>query len=336
MNIMNLFKIKKIIKNIFIKFGLNKEHALICSDAIINAELVNAHSHGLARLKMYCDRIEKNVINPKPKFKKRKISQSITHIDADNSIGFVAADIGIKEAIKNAKKTGIGLVGIKNSGHYGLSGYYAEMAVKKNLIVFCFTNAPPAIAPHGAKKSLFGTNPICFGAPTSNKIPFILDTSVSVINRGKIRVAAKNKKEIPEGVALDKFGNPTTDPKKALEGVQLPIGGFRGSGLAWMVDILSGVITGAHHGGKVKDPFDDFSGPQNVGHLFLTIKPNLFLVDYKKRINENISRIKKLPKIRGVKKILYPGQNKYSRYKKNIRKKIKISKKVSEEIKYLS
>ena len=333
---MNLFKIKKIIKNIFIKFGLNKEHALICSDAIINAELVNAHSHGLARLKMYCDRIEKNVINPKPKFKKRKISQSITHIDADNSIGFVAADIGIKEAIKNAKKTGIGLVGIKNSGHYGLSGYYAEMAVKKNLIVFCFTNAPPAIAPHGAKKSLFGTNPICFGAPTSNKIPFILDTSVSVINRGKIRVAAKNKKEIPKGVALDKFGNPTTDPKKALEGVQLPIGGFRGSGLAWMVDILSGVITGAHHGGKVKDPFDDFSGPQNVGHLFLTIKPNLFLVDYKKRINENISRIKKLPKIRGVKKILYPGQNKYSRYKKNIRKKIKISKKVSEEIKYLS
>mgnify|MGYP001315251681 FL=1 len=336
MNIMNLFKIKKIIKNIFIKFGLNKEHALICSDAIINAELVNAHSHGLARLKMYCDRIEKNVINPKPKFKKRKISQSITHIDADNSIGFVAADIGIKEAIKNAKKTGIGLVGIKNSGHYGLSGYYAEMAVKKNLIVFCFTNAPPAIAPHGAKKSLFGTNPICFGAPTSNKIPFILDTSVSVINRGKIRVAAKNKKEIPEGVALDKFGNPTTDPKKALEGVQLPIGGFRGSGLAWMVDILSGVITGAHHGGKVKDPFDDFSGPQNVGHLFLTIKPNLFLVDYKKRINENISRIKKLPKIRGVKKILYPGQNKYSRYKKNIKKEIKISKKVSEEIKYLS
>ena len=319
---MNLFKIKKIIKNIFIKFGLNKEHALICSDAIINAELVNAHSHGLARLKMYCDRIEKNVINPKPKFKKRKISQSITHIDADNSIGFVAADIGIKEAIKNAKKTGIGLVGIKNSGHYGLSGYYAEMAVKKNLIVFCFTNAPPAIAPHGAKKSLFGTNPICFGAPTSNKIPFILDTSVSVINRGKIRVAAKNKKEIPKGVALDKFGNPTTDPKKALEGVQLPIGGFRGSGLAWMVDILSGVITGAHHGGKVKDPFDDFSGPQNVGHLFLTIKPNLFLVDYKKRINENIIRIKKLPKVKGVKEILYPGQNKYSKYKKISEKKL--------------
>ena len=236
-------KLNQIIIKILKKNGLNANHATICSKALINAELVGAHSHGLSRLKMYCDRIQKKVINPKPKIKIKKISQSISQIDANNSIGFVAADIGIKQAIKNAKKTGIGLVGIKNSGHYGLSGYYAEQAVKKNLIVFCFTNAPPAIAPHGARKSLFGTNPICFGTPTSSKVPFILDTSVSVINRGKIRVAARNGKKIPEGVALDKFGKPTTDAKKALAGVQLPIAGFRGSGLAWMVDILSGVFT---------------------------------------------------------------------------------------------
>ena len=188
-------KLNQIIIKILKKNGLNTSHARICSKALINAELVGAHSHGLSRLKMYCDRIQKKVINPKPKIKIKKISQSISQIDANNSIGFVAADIGIKQAIKNAKKTGIGLVGIKNSGHYGLSGYYAEQAVKKNLIVFCFTNAPPAIAPHGARKSLFGTNPICFGTPTSSKVPFILDTSVSVINRGKIRVAARNGKK---------------------------------------------------------------------------------------------------------------------------------------------
>ena len=281
-------KLNQIIIKILKKNGLNANHATICSKALINAELVGAHSHGLSRLKMYCDRIQKKVINPKPKIKIKKISQSISQIDANNSIGFVAADIGIKQAIKNAKKTGIGLVGIKNSGHYGLSGYYAEQAVKKNLIVFCFTNAPPAIAPHGARKSLFGTNPICFGTPTSSKVPFILDTSVSVINRGKIRVAARNGKKIPEGVALDKFGKPTTDAKKALAGVQLPIAGFRGSGLAWMVDILSGVFTGGNHGGKVKDPFDDFSGPQNIGHLFFVMKPNLFVGNYSERIKENI------------------------------------------------
>ena len=139
------------------------------------------------------------------------------------------------------------MVGIKRSGHYGLSGYYAEQAVKKNLLTLIFTNAPPAIAPHGALKTLFGTNPICFGTPTSSKVPFILDTSVSMINRGKIRVAARTGTKIPEGVALDKYGRPTTDAAKALKGVQLPIAGFRGSGLAWMVDILSGVFTGGNH-----------------------------------------------------------------------------------------
>ena len=329
-------KLNQIIIKILKKNGLNTNHATICSKALINAELVGAHSHGLSRLKMYCDRIQKKVINPKPKIKIKKISQSISQIDANNSIGFVAADIGIKQAIKNAKKTGIGLVGIKNSGHYGLSGYYAEQAVKKNLIVFCFTNAPPAIAPHGARKSLFGTNPICFGTPTSSKVPFILDTSVSVINRGKIRVAARNGKKIPEGVALDKFGKPTTDAKKALAGVQLPIAGFRGSGLAWMVDILSGVFTGGNHGGKVKDPFDDFSGPQNIGHLFFVMKPNLFVGNYSERIKENIKRIKRLPKIKGIKEILYPGQSKQRRYKKNLNKKINIPANIVDDLKKLN
>jgi len=327
----NLLK-KEIIK-IFKKYKLSKEHALICAEALINAELVGAPSHGLSRLKMYCDRISKKLINPKPKIKIKRISQSIAHIDANNSIGFVAADIAIKTAISNAKKTGIGLVAVKNSGHYGLSGYYAEQAVKKNLMVMVFTNAPPAVAPHGALKSLFGTNPICFGTPTGSKIPFILDTSISMINRGKIRVAAREGGKIPEGVALDKFGKPTTDPKKALEGVQLPIAGFRGSGLAWMVDILSGVLTGGNHAGRVKDPFTDFSGPQNIGHLFFVLKPNLFVGNsFNKRIKDNIKTIKKLPKIKGVKEILYPGQSKYNRYKNNLKKEIKITKNILEDL----
>ena len=99
-----------------------------------------------------------------------------------------------------------------------------------------------------------------------------------------------------------------------------------------MVDILSGVFTGGNHGGKVKDPFDDFTGPQNIGHLFLVMKPNLFVGNYSKRIKENIKRIKKLPKIKAVKEIMYPGQNKYARYKKNLKKNIKITKKILMEI----
>ena len=135
--------------------------------------------------------------------------------------------------------------------------------------------------------------------------------------------------------ALDKFGKPTTDAKKALKGVQLPIAGFRGSGLAWMVDILSGVLTGGNHAGRVKDPFDDFTGPQNIGHLFITFKANLFQKNYNQRIKDNIKTIKKLPKIKGIKEIMYPGQNKFNRYRNNFNKKISISDLIKKDLENL-
>ena len=325
-------KIALKLNRIFKKHNLSNNHSKICTNYLLKAELINAQSHGLARLKMYCDRLKKGLINSKPKFKIKKISSSISHINADNSIGFVAADLGIKIAIQNAKKTGIGLVAIKKSGHYGLSSFYAEQAVKKNLIVFCFTNAPPALAPHGAKKSLFGTNPICFGAPTG-KAPFIFDSSVSMINRGKIRRAEKLGLKIPFGVALNKKGKITTNAKQALQGTQLPIAGFKGSGLAWMIDILSGVLTGSSHGGKTKDPFDDFSGPQNIGHLFITINPNVFSGNnFLKEMKKNIKLVKKLPKAKGFSSIMYPGERKNKIYKKNINKDISIPSKILKEM----
>ena len=333
---MKILALKKQIISVFKKYNLTYKHSVICANALINAELVGAASHGVVRIASYCKRIKKKVINPKPKIKIKKISKSITQIDADNAIGFIGADHGINCAIQNAKKTGIGFVAVKNSGHYGLSGFYAERAAKKGLVAFCFTNAPPAIAPHGAKKTLFGTNPICFATPTGNGAPFVLDTSISMINRGKIRRAVKLNEKIPAGVALDKNGNPTIDPKKALEGLQLPIAGFRGSGLAWMVDILSGVLTGGNHGGKVKDPFDDFTGPQNIGHLFIVFKSNLFVKNYYKRIKKNISLIKKLPKLKGIKKIYYPGENKAERFKKNSKKEINIPQNILNEINLLN
>ncbi len=333
---MNISKLKNLIISIFQNHNLSRNHSIICANAIINAELVGAPSHGVARIVSYCKRIKKRVINSKPKVKIKKITTSITSIDADNAIGFVGADLGINHAIINAKKSGIGFVSVRNSGHFGLSGYYAERAAKKGLVAFCFTNAPPAIAPHGAKKTLFGTNPICFACPTGTKIPFVLDTSISMINRGKIRRAAKLGKKIPLGVALDKYGNPTTNPNKALQGLQLPIAGFKGSGLAWMVDILAGVLTGSNHGGKVKDPFDDFSGPQNIGHLFIVFRANLFVNNYIKRIKENLKRVKKLPKIKGVKRIYFPGENKVARLKENSKKEISIPSNILYEINLLN
>ena len=128
-----------------------------------------------------------------------------------------------------------------------------------------------------------------------------------------------------EGVALDINGIITTDAYKALEGTQLPIAGFKGSGLAWMIDILSGVLTGSSHGGKAKDPFDDFTGPQDIGHLFLTINPELFIgKNFLKEMKKNIALVKKLPKAKGFSSILYPGERKNKAYKDNLNKDISL------------
>ena len=133
--------------------------------------------------------------------------------------------------------------------------------------------------------------------------------------------------------ALNKKGKITTDAKQALQGTQLPIAGFKGSGLAWMVDILSGVLTGSSHGGKTKDPFDDFSGPQNVGHLFITINPNIFSGNsFLKEMKKNIKLVKKLPKAKGFSSIMYPGERKNKIYKKNINKDISIPSQILKEM----
>ena len=158
-----------------------------------------------------------------------------------------------------------------------------------------------------------------------------------MINRGAIRRASKLGRKIPFGVALDKNGKITTDPNKALKGSQIPISTFRGSGLAWMVDILSGVLTGSSHSGKTKDPFDDFTGPQNMGHLFITINPKIFIGgNFLKEMKNNISRIKKLPRAKGFTSILYPGERKNKTYRKNLNKDISIPPKILKEINNLN
>jgi LDH2 family malate/lactate/ureidoglycolate dehydrogenase len=136
---------------------------------------------------------------------------------------------------------------------------------------------------------------------------------------------------------MDKFGKITTNAEQALLGTQLPIAGFKGSGLAWMVDILSGVLTGSSHGGKTKDPFDDFTGPQNIGHLFITINPTIFIgKNYLKEIKKNISLVKKLPKAKGFSNIFYPGERKNKTYKKNLNKNILIPSVILDEMEKLN
>jgi len=173
-----------------------------------------------------------------------------------------------------------------------------------------FSNASAAMPPWGGKDGLLGTSPFAAGAPGGKLAPFLLDMSPAVAARGKIRRAERRGEEIPLGYALDAQGRPTTDPKAALGGVVLPIGGYKGSGLSLLMDIMSGVISGAGFAGGVADQYKVYDRPQDVGHFFLAMKPNLFISEdeYRARMDTLIERVRACPKAEGFDEILIAGE----------------------------
>jgi len=331
--------LKSISSKILNKIGLNLIHSKVVSKMLVRADERGVWSHGIVRLPVYVQRLNKNAANPKPKLKFKKISQSAFHLNGDNGLGFISANEGMKKCIQLAKKNGIGLVGISNSNHFGMAANYLELAAKNNCISWVFTNASKALPPHGAMAPFFGTSPFAFGCPTKNKNkPFILDMASSSVARGKLKFAAQNNIKIPFGYALDKFGKPTNDGQKAFEGIMLPFGGMKGAGLSWMMDIVAGIFTGANHSGKVKNAISDFSGPANVGHLIICIRTNLFQThqNFIKKIEYGIKQVKQLKKAKGFKKILHPGEPEYLNEMRLKKSGINLSKETVLELKKLA
>ena len=183
-------------------------------------------------------------------------------------------------------------------------------ALDAGFIALVFSNASPAMPPWGARTALLGTNPFAAGVPAGRQPPFLLDMSPAVAARGKIRRAERRGEKIPLGYALDGDGRPTTDPTAALGGVVLPIGGYKGSGLAMLMDIFGGVISGAAYGGDVGDQYKVFDRPQDVGHFFLAMKPDLFVPedDYRARMDTLIERVRACPTAEGSDEVLIPGE----------------------------
>jgi LDH2 family malate/lactate/ureidoglycolate dehydrogenase len=185
-----------------------------------------------------------------------------------------------------------------------------QQALDAGFISLVFSNASPAMPPWGARTALLGTNPFAAGVPAGRQPPFLLDMSPAVAARGKIRRAERRGETIPLGYALDGEGRPTTDPTAALGGVVLPIGGYKGSGLAMLMDIFGGVISGAAFGGEVGDQYKAFDRPQDVGHFFLAMKPDLFVPedDYRARMDTLIERVRACPTAEGSDEVLIPGE----------------------------
>lgn len=300
---------------IFQSVGMSPEHAATIAADLVKANLRGIDSHGVSRIPMYLERLRAGLVNPRPDIALTEVAGAVSAVDGDNGMGFIASHIAMDEAIRLAAKSGIGLVGVKRSTHFGMGACYALQAIEAGYISMIFTNSSPAIAMWGGRTTFLGASPIAAGIPGGKHPPYVMDMAMTVIARGKIRLAAMRGEPIAPGLALDNEGNPTTDAEKAFEGVCLPFGGVKGSVLGTLMDLMSGVFTGANFGGDVKSLYFDHSEPQNVGHLFFAIKPDLFMSfdDFGGRMDAFYDRIKQLPLAAGFDEVMMPGEREQRR-----------------------
>ncbi len=290
--------------------GVNTEDAVTVAECLVEADLRGVQTHGMSRLPIYVKRLSKGLLNARPEMILKKPVAACASLDGDNGLGFLVGARAMREAIAMAETCGVGVVAAKNSNHFGMAATYLLQAVQAGYFAFVFTNAAKSMPPWGGREGLFGTSPFGAAAPSGKLPPFILDMSPAVAARGKIRLAEKRGESIPEGYALDKNGCSTTDPTAALGGVVLPIGGYKGSGLSMLMEILSGVFTGANFGGDVPDQYTVWDRPQNVGHFFMALKPGIFVTEkgFRDRMDVLVSRIKENPLAGGVDEIFMPGE----------------------------
>jgi len=304
-------------KSILTTVEVPDEDADIIVDSILYAHIRGKHTHGIGRMPIYVRKINEGLMNPKTPMTVIADNPATAVYDAENGFGQVAAIRAMDSAIEKAKMYGIGAVGVRNSNNFGTAGFIGEYAVEKGLIGIVLANSGPAIAPTGGNKAILGTNPICVAFPSDGtNPPIIFDMACSNAARGKIRLAAKNGEKIPLGWAVDENGKETDDPNEALKGTMMPIGGYKGFGLALCVDILAGMMTGSAFGGAVKN----LNHPTEIsryGHMIVAINPAAFLPEeeYKEKLTQAINNIKACG---DEGEILLPGEKSYRSAQSNM------------------
>lgn len=300
------------------KLGVPEYDAKVVGRVLICADIRGVESHGLIRLgSYYGNRILNKYINPLTPWKVVSESPTTALIDGGNGCGQVVSFNAMKMAIDKAKTNGIGVITVNNSNHFGIAGYYALMALKHNMIGIVMTNSQPLVAPTYGRTAVLGTNPIAVAVPTETEYPYLLDMATSAVAYGKIQLYEKKKEHIPIGWGVDETGNATNDPTKIRpggHGALLPLGGmeitagYKGYGLALMVEILCSALSGGnyltHVGGPSKPE------PTGVSHFFMALNIDAFrpASDFKAQMDAMIRELKESPLAVGREEILVAGE----------------------------
>ncbi len=306
----------------FMKLKVSEADAQIASDVLLSADLRGVDSHGIIRLHSYYgQRLVDGRIDPSSPVTTLRESGVTLALDGGNGLGQVVGHQAMMRCIEKAEASGAALVTVRNSNHYGIAGYFAMMALPYDMIGISLTNSRPLVAPTYGRTAVMGTNPIAVAVPAGEERPYVLDMATSIVPIGRINVYSKAREEIPDGWGIDREGQVSRDPNAVINGgALLPLGGtdlmrgYKGYGLSLLVDLLSGVLSGAAFADQVGKPNDTSPGT-NVGHFFAAIKIEALrdLVGFKADMDEIIRLLKDAPKVDGQDRIYIHGEKEFER-----------------------
>lgn len=298
---------------VFAKVGVPDVEAAAITDSLVEADLRGVHSHGVVRLPIYTDRLAAGATNPRPSVKAVRETMTSLVVDGDNGMGQIVGIRAMEMLIEKAKGHGglCAFASVRNSNHYGAAAHFAAMACPHDMIGFTFTiGGINHMVPWGGAEGMLGNNPFAIAVPAGREHPVVLDMACSVAARGKIIVAAKEGTAIPPDWAVGPDGRPTTDAVEALKGFVQPIAGPKGYALTLMIGLLSSMLSGAHFGREVTHMYEDFSQPQNIGHLFGVLPIALFedVEVFHRRMEKAVREMREAKRAPGVARIHLPGE----------------------------
>ena len=297
---LSLDEIFELAKKTLLANGCDEENASILSETIMKAERDGSLSHGLFRLPAYVTGLKSGKINGKARPEIKKISSSVIKVFGNNCLAPMVLSKSIPELVKAAKENGIAVLAINNSHHMAAMWPETEAIAEQGLVAFACTSYKPAVAPAGAIKPLFGTNPISFAWPRKGKTPVVYDMATASMAMGEVQVAKREGHKVPLGTGLTKDGKETTDPAQIADGgVLLPFGGYKGSTIAMMVELLAGALVGDNFSYETAAKDNNDGGPPSGGEFILAISPDkLSGNDWNKHSEEFFDKMKSMEGVR--------------------------------------
>jgi LDH2 family malate/lactate/ureidoglycolate dehydrogenase len=320
-------RLKEAVIHILMGLNATADEAALTAESLVRADMRGTDTHGVTLLKLIADRVNIRMVNLPTQLKIIKEDIATGLIDGGNGLGQVAAHRAMTMSMEKAGRGGVGCCLVRNTNNIGFLAFYTMMAAEEGMVGIIMTNGAASVSPWGGTQPFFGTNPLSIAVPGGPaETPVVLDMSSSLVARGKIRRAQRMKESIPLGWAFDETGNPTTDPAAALKGTLAPIGGPKGYGLALMIDILAGMLSGSKYGPEVKT-FHQPEGPTGVGVFCMAIDVERFMSveNFKALLRCYTEAITGSKKAKGVSCIYLPGEIEAEKERLSLKDGIEIS-----------